>query len=310
MNSSGQKVSVLLPVKDGEKYLAEAIDSILAQTHQHLELIIINDGSQDGTEEIIQGYSDARIVSLQHETSKGLPASLNEAIKLATGSYLARMDADDVAFPERIEKQVGYLETHPQIGLIGTWAVRIDGAGKRQSHIYRTPVSSEAILFRACFANPFVHPSVMARAEVFKTHLYNEAYRRSQDFELWSRILFVSGVRAANLPEPLLSYRQHGTSLTKNKLREDYLRSAKIPVENIKTFFSLSAEQEKLFIDAYLNERLSLVRILKRVKLSFAIKNAFLVVHPAARAELSSAPWKDAWFFAKYWIKQLIRSRG
>jgi glycosyltransferase involved in cell wall biosynthesis len=304
------KVSVIMPVKDGALFLSAAIESILSQSYTNIEFIILNDGSMDETEAIVRSYSDPRIVYRAYETSLGLATRLNEGIAFATGDYIARMDADDVALKTRLEKQVTFLEAHPEISLVGTWARFIDEKGEERGQIYRTPVTHEEILFRACFANPFIHPSVMVRASDLRANLYNETYRRSQDLELWSRLLFVENVRAANLPEPLLLYRRHAASLTKKKNAEDYLRSAAIPLKNMKNVLPLTQEQEALFLKAYLGEALTLVQLIKRMRLSFLFRNAFVLKYPSTKETFRQAPWKDVRFFLKYFVKQLIRSKA
>ena len=302
------KVSVIMPVKDGALFLSAAIESILSQSYTNIEFIILNDGSMDETEAIVRSYSDPRIVYRAHQMSLGLATSLNEGITLATGDYIARMDADDVAFKTRLEKQVAFLEAHADISLVGAWARFIDEKGEERGQVYRTPVTHEEILFRACFANPFIHPSVLLRASCLKANLYNETYRRSQDLELWSRLLFVENVRAANLPEPLLLYRRHAASLTKKKNAEDYLRSAAIPLKNMKNVLPLTQEQEELFLKAYLGEFLTIVQLIQRIRLSFLFRNAFVLKYPSTKDTFRRAPWRDVRFFLKYFVKQLIRS--
>ena len=128
--------------------------------------------------------------------------------------------------------------------------------------------------------------SVVLRASCLKANLYNETYRRSQDLELWSRLLFVENVRAANLPEPLLLYRRHAASLTKKKNTEDYLRSAAIPLKNMKQVLSLTQEQEELFLKAYLGEPLTIIQLIKRIRLSFLFRNAFVLKYPLVKSTL------------------------
>ncbi len=299
-----------MPVKDGALFLSAAIESILSQTYTNIEYIILDDGSTDATDTMIRSYTDPRIIYHSYGVSLGLAARLNEGIALATGDYIARMDADDIALKTRLEKQVAFLEAHPAIGLLGTWARYINEKGEESGRIYRTPVTQEEILFRACFANPFIHPSVMLRASDLKAHLYNETYRRSQDLELWSRLLFVADIQAANVPEPLLLYRRHAASLTKKKNTEDYLRSAAIPLKNMKQILPLTREQEDLFLKAYLGEYLTSIQLLKRIRLSFCFRNAFVLKHPSTKYLFRWAPWKDVRFFLKYFVKQLIHAKA
>lgn len=301
-------VSVVISVFNSGAFLKPALDSILQQTLKNVEYIIIDDGSTDGSGELILQYAahDERIRCVSHAVSRGLPTSLNEAIELATGKFIARMDSDDVALPERLEKQVTFLEAHPEIGIIGTWAREINEHGVL-GRAYTPPTEQALILWRACFANPFLHPTVMVRAKVFKAHKYNETFNKSQDFELWSRLLFQEGIIPANLPEILLRYRRHSASLTKTKKPAELERSARIPLENIKTFYQLTPAQEELFIRAYTGQRLRFSELWSRLRLSFAIKNTFVTLHPEVRGKLRFIIWRDVWFFTKYAVKQLIR---
>ncbi|HGF9542707.1 TPA: glycosyltransferase family 2 protein, partial [Acinetobacter baumannii] len=124
-------VSVVLPAYNAELYLKEAIDSVLSQTFTDFELIILNDGSIDRTEEIILSYNDSRIVYVKNEKNLGLIGTLNKGINLAKGKYIARMDADDICLPERFKKQVDFLEKNNEIDLIGTNAIKINNNGDR-----------------------------------------------------------------------------------------------------------------------------------------------------------------------------------
>jgi glycosyltransferase involved in cell wall biosynthesis len=126
------KVSVVMSVYNGEKYLCEAIDSILNQTFENFEFLIVNDGSTDRTLEILQSYRDPRIKVINNERNIGLTASLNKGLKIAKGEYVARMDADDVSFPHRLEQQKAFLDRNPRVAMVGSWAEVIDESGKTQ----------------------------------------------------------------------------------------------------------------------------------------------------------------------------------
>src|ERR1017187_7276972 len=121
MKNNSPYITVLMPVYNAAPFLREAIDSILNQTFKNFELLIINDGSTDNCEEIILTYKDPRIRYIKNETNIKLISTLNKGIKLSKGKYIVRMDADDISFPDRIEKQVNYMETNPAIALCGTW---------------------------------------------------------------------------------------------------------------------------------------------------------------------------------------------
>lgn len=198
-------ISVVLPVYNGEKYLVEAIDSILAQTFVDFELIMIDDGSTDGSYRTLQEYEnrDARIRVFTRE-NRGLVSTLNEGIDLARGSWIARMDQDDIALPQRFERQLQWLE---QTGadICGSWVQRFGTSDKR---VVRLHQADEVIKTELMFSSPFVHPSVMMCAELVKHLRYDGACEKAEDYDLWVRAA-EAGWRMTNVPEVLLRYRVH-----------------------------------------------------------------------------------------------------
>lgn len=207
------KVSVILPVYNGEKFLKEAINGILAQTFKDFELIIINDGSTDGTQKIIDSYKDKRIFKLKQE-NKGLVASLNRGIELSKGEYIARHDADDISLPIRLEKQVSYLDSHPGSVLIGTRATEINESG-RETGVLDYPNDDAAIRLALFSYTPFAHGSVMYKKEIIKKiGGYTAGAWPAEDYDLWSKLLTLGS--AANLKERLYKFRMNseGISLT------------------------------------------------------------------------------------------------
>ncbi|MHB8170330.1 MAG: glycosyltransferase family 2 protein [Thermincolia bacterium] len=210
MISKNPKVTVLMPVYNGEKYLGQAIESILAQTFTDLELLIINDGSTDGSKEIIESYEDSRIRLVNNEGNLKLIATLNKGFELAQGEYIARMDCDDISLPDRLAKQVAFMEAHPQVGVCGTWAHKIDSSGKIVGKLKR-PAGNKLEKFLWC-PSPIIHPTAIIRNTVFKTLRYDQAYRDAEDYELWLRVSKVT--KLYNLKEYLLLYRVHPASVT------------------------------------------------------------------------------------------------
>lgn len=216
-------ISVIMPVYNGEKYLREAIDSVLAQTYSNFELLLINDGSTDSSRDIILSYNDARIRYIENERNLKLIATLNKGIDLAKGDFIARMDADDVCMPRRFEKQVQFMIAHPDIDVCGTWAYRIDGEGKKTGKIKNidAPGSLRCLSFFSC---PFIHPSVMAKASVLKDNHYSQDMVDAEDLELWHR-LSLQGCKFSNIPHFLMKYRWHGDNISANK--EEYMIATK-----------------------------------------------------------------------------------
>lgn len=196
-------ISVVMPVYNGEKYLREAIDSILNQTCTDFEFIILNDASTDETEEIILSYDDPRIIYVKNETNLQTANTLNKGITLAKGKYIARMDADDISLPERFEKQVRFMEDNPDIDVCGSWIKRFG----MQNMICRVPETHDEIMTGLLFGCTFVHPAIMGKRSFFLEHRYSEDYNRAEDYDLWVRT--VKGSEFANLPDVLLLYRIH-----------------------------------------------------------------------------------------------------
>jgi glycosyltransferase involved in cell wall biosynthesis len=209
------KVSVIMSVYNGEKYLQEAVDSILNQTFTDFEFIIINDGSKDKTKEILESYSDPRI-RLFHQKNIGLTKSLNRGLKHATGEYIARMDADDISMKNRFKKQVDFLNKNSNIGLIGTWASLIDNDGKN-FHNWTLPLEHNSILDRLSESNSFMHGSVMFRKHcVDVVGGYRQEFKYCQDYDLWIRI--IEKYNAANIGEFLYKLRRANNSISREKI--------------------------------------------------------------------------------------------
>jgi glycosyltransferase involved in cell wall biosynthesis len=216
-----------MAVKDGERYLREAVDSILSQTFSDFEFIIVDDGSRDGTSQILDKYSDTRIVLLKNETSIGLTKSLNLGLEKAKGEYVARMDADDISLPHRLATQVSFLDANSQVGVMGTAAYLVD-SDNISKQLVQYPEHHELLHWIMCFfENPILHPSVMFRLQVIQNlHGYNDAYVTSQDYNLWS--CAVVNTKLANVEEICLHLRKHGENISKLKSEQQQLSSLAI----------------------------------------------------------------------------------
>jgi len=209
------KVSVVMSVYNGEKYLREAIESILNQSFREFEFIIVNDGSTDKTTEIIGSYNDSRIAIINNEKNIGLTKSLNKGLKIVKGEYVARMDADDISLPERLEKQVKFLDSHKNVGLVGAPPILIDERGNGL-RLIKMKTKSEEIKKGLWKGNQFCHGSVMFRKECLeKAGFYREEFKTAQDYDLWLRISEFWNI--ANLKEPLYNLRigHHSISIEK-----------------------------------------------------------------------------------------------
>lgn len=208
------RVTVLMPVYNGEKYLGKAIESILRQTFADFELLIIDDGSTDSSAEIIRSYDDSRIRFVQNSTNLRLVATRNKGLELARGEYIALADCDDVSLPHRLERQVEYLATHPQVGVVGTACQFIDAA-EVPGAVWRNPQEHNLISWHLFFTCPIANPTVLMRkAAVRKTGGYKETLGEfgTEDYELFCRASRV--MQLANLPDNLVYYRRHGSSIS------------------------------------------------------------------------------------------------
>lgn len=205
------KVTVVMPVHNGERFIAAAIDSVLGQTFRDFELIVVDDASTDGTAAIVGRVSDPRIRVERHDRNYGLPRALNAGLAAATGVYVARLDHDDVAHPERLARQSAFLDGEPGAALVGSRGRRIDASGRVRGVVER-PLSAAGIRWLAMLDNPFIHSAVMFRRDVaVALGGYRDDMPLAEDFDLWERIMAVHDVR--NLDEALIDYRESSSSI-------------------------------------------------------------------------------------------------
>lgn len=206
-------VTVLMPVYNAEPFLREAIDSILNQTFTDFEFVIINDGSSDRSEEIIKSYTDPRIRYYKNEQNLKLIATLNKGIDLVSTPYIARMDADDISLPARLQLQYELMELHPEIGLCGTWYESFND----DKVLGVVPYGPEhaTICFKHLFQIHLSHGTGMFRTSVLKEHglYFNPDFSHAEDYELWSRISTVT--RLANIQQVLYRVRHHENEVSK-----------------------------------------------------------------------------------------------
>ena len=213
------RLSVVMPVFNAGDYLIEAVESILRQSFSDFELILINDGSTDGSGSILDrmARADARI-RLHHQSNRGLVETLNRGFDLARTPYVARMDADDVAIPDRFDKQISYLEMHPEVALLGGAIDMINGQGEVFSHAAHACTNEEiqATLLKSCC---FAHSTVMVRKDaVSAAGGYRKAFVHCEDYDLWLRLAEKHVL--ANLPDTVLQYRIHPQQVTSLHLRQ------------------------------------------------------------------------------------------
>ena len=205
-------VSVLMGVHDGAAHLRPAIASILAQSLDDLELVVVDDASSDATPELLAGFDDPRLVVLRNDVNIGLTRSLNRALAVARGGFVARQDADDRSLPNRLERQVAFLDARPDVALCGSWARFVDARGGSVGAGH--PAAEPDALARELLGeNRIFHGTLLARRAVMdELHGYREAFRYSQDYDLYLRAL--ARHRLANVPEELYELRFHDGAIS------------------------------------------------------------------------------------------------
>ena len=225
-------ITVLMPVHNGEQFLPAAARSILDQTHRDLEFLIVNDGSTDGTPGILAelAAADPRVRVIGGAARLGFSGALNLGLEQARGALVARMDADDLALPDRLEAQSAFLRAHPEVGLCGG---RVETFGLRSSTYYRPPLTPDETLCYALFDNPFYHPTVMVRRDLIVRYAlrFDPAFCPSDDYELWSRCVRL--FPCANIDRTVLRYRVHAHSMTSSDWAEMDRLAARIAAREL-----------------------------------------------------------------------------
>lgn len=238
------RVTVLMAVYNGEAYLRDAIDSVINQTFKDFEFLIIDDGSTDTSLKIIQSYSDPRIKLVRNRRNMRIIYTLNRGLRLAKGDYIARMDADDIAFLDRLDKQVSFMDENPDIGISGTWT-RIFANSKIISKTIAEPVSHEEIRCKLLFSNSFQHPSVIIRRAFLEKYdlRFDDKFLHVEDYELWVRASMK--FRLANIPKVLLYYRYHGSQIGRRFEGEQINFGDKVRQEALRLNFSWELNEKE-----------------------------------------------------------------
>ena len=220
-------ISVAMSVYNGERFLAEAIESILAQTFSDFEFLILNDGSTDGSAAIIDRYaaSDARIRAIDRE-NRGLIASLNQLLAESRAPIIARMDGDDIAYPERFERQFAFLAANPDYGVVSSWADDIDADGLPMPNSGEDhPADHAGFLEAVHHSTPLCHPATMYRREpVLAAGGYHPAFKHCEDYDLWLRLAGLT--KLCSLQEPLLKYRRTDSQVSNRHIVEQKTNAA------------------------------------------------------------------------------------
>jgi glycosyltransferase involved in cell wall biosynthesis len=229
-----------MPVYNGMPYLPFAIESILNQTLQNFELIIVNDCSTDSTPEYLKSVKDNRVVVLNLSLNGGVTKALQEGLQLVKGEFIARLDADDIAKPDRLEYQVNFLRKNPQVGLLGTTVELIDENGNSLPGSAK-PMDDLELRWSLLFKNPIVHSSVLLRTTLLKDHNLSYRLLHSEDYDLWTKLLNVTEGRILN--NSLIYYRVNRESWTFTKRDAQTISGKEVAIRELNNYLKGTEEE-------------------------------------------------------------------
>ena len=301
------RVSVLMAVHDGERYLAEALDSVLSQTLADFEAVVVDDASTDGTAAILDAYArrDPRLVVLRNEENRKLAASLNRGLAACRAPLVARADADDVNLPDRLERQAAFLDAHPEVGVLGCAFHTMTPDG-RYGGTKRYVTDHATIRARQLFASSLLHPGVMFRADVVRAvGGYDEAYWTAQDSDLWTRLR--DRTRFANLPDPLVRYRTHGESILNTRGGAGRRLSVSVPGRALSEFLRrpLGDDEAEAAVTLYRGSpAMGSEEVLRGLPLLMEVLDRVDKTEPAAaarfvRREAASSVLRQIWSYGR-----------
>jgi glycosyltransferase involved in cell wall biosynthesis len=226
-------VSVMMTVYNSAQFLGAAIDSILSQTYPHFEFLIVDDGSTDNSASIVKSYQDSRIVFMENPGNRGIVYSRNRILTAAKGKYIAVLDSDDIALPNRLEKQVEFLENNTEYGMCGSYFRVINHRGQRMYNV-KFPVTDKELKTYLWFGNSFCHSTVLMNTEIARQSMYPESFPLGEDYALWQYFAQVS--RIYNLPVYTTLYRVHGHNVSTRKYAEMFEKIKIINGNNLTHF--------------------------------------------------------------------------
>jgi len=248
-------ISIITAVYNAGNFITFCYHSVIEQLENNDEWLIVDDASNDDSLSNLPNTQQIRLY--RNLNNLKLPTSLNNLILKTKNKYIARMDADDICHPNRLKEQASFLDRNPTIGVVGTEAVIIDEKGKVKGR-YKIVGSHDRIKWKMLFSNPLVHPSIMARAEILKSNTYNTSYPNSQDYELWSRLIFEKNIRFANIKKPLIYYRIHANSTTANRNLDKKKLSLEVSLKNIRRYYVANDQEIRIYSSFRLNDKISL----------------------------------------------------
>lgn len=217
-------ITVLMPVYNAEKYLKKAIESILNQTYENFDFLIIDDGSTDTSGAIIKSFNDTRITFLKNEGNMGIVRTLNKGLTLIDSDYICRMDSDDIAVPERLEEQLKYMESHPEVAVSGSSILKFNDQGNQ--HILKVRTDSKRLKTHLLFDNALMHPTVIMRNSILKKYgfSYDESHVAMEDYGLWQKVSLVSEL--GNIDDVLLKYRENDEGISQKAKKDAEKRNS------------------------------------------------------------------------------------
>ncbi len=218
------RVTVFIPAYNREHYVRQAVESVLGQTYRDLECLVIDDGSTDGTATAAASFDDPRVRVVRNKANQGIPKTRNRGIELARGEFVAMLDSDDAALPERIDLQVAFLDEHPQVAAVGSWARAMDADGQPEKRLHTCPDSPAALAFTLMFRCAPRQSTMMIRRDILARYRYDERCHVSQDLDLFGRLVRDLPVRA--IQRELVLFRHHPGRITSQRsdLREGIRR--------------------------------------------------------------------------------------
>ena len=237
-------VSVLMPVYNEQRFISEALDSVLNQTYQNFELVVIDDGSTDGTPEILNQYTklDSRI-NVYPQPNSGIVSALNKGVDLSRGEYVARMDADDICRPERLQMQVEFL-LKEGLQVVGGAVNRFsEKKNKPKNYPCNNAVIKSSIL---TWGDSFAHPAVLVDRLLLQKYKYNELFNGVEDMHLWMRMALDPNVKMGNVPSIVLDYRRHSEQLTKKKGKDWYIKKRTLAMYQVLKSVGMKLSQNEV----------------------------------------------------------------
>ncbi|TDE18687.1 glycosyltransferase family 2 protein [Dyadobacter psychrotolerans] len=285
-------VSVVMPCYNCEKYVTSAIKSILDQSYANLELIVIDDGSTDGTLGKIKDFRDSRICLIGLKQNRGNYAARNIGMKAASGEYICVMDADDVARPERLQRQLEFLKNNQDVGCVGSQATVIDEAGNGSGRIFKPVVGAEELAVLFLIDNFTLHPSLMLRHSLLKRFqlFYDESYLYASDFDFVSRCAQYFPV--VNTAESLMYYRKHASQISSDKKLSQKACADKIRLSQLNKFdINLTLEEQAVYLKLFDNTS---------EFISTEIENVYSIVNLIVNANSKQKNYNQAFMLRHY----------